>query len=123
MECPAQQVSSLSDGAAVFQGLVHETEGREVTDRLPWRLQRCRRCAGLLRLSVKVMLSIDWPIYVLTLTCEPELWVVTERLKSSGNEPPRVTSSDIQEGLAVPSLRLHIERSGLRRCGCLTRMK
>lgn len=32
--------------------------------------------------------------------------MVTKRLKSSGNEPQRETSSDIQEGLAVPSLLL-----------------
>lgn len=87
-------------------------------------------------LSRKVMLSIYWWVYVPTVICDHELWVVTERLRSQIQAgeisflrrvfwlflSDRVRSLVIWEGLSVELLLLHIKRSLLRWHGHLVRM-
>ncbi|KAF7642406.1 hypothetical protein LDENG_00258420 [Lucifuga dentata] len=87
-------------------------------------------------LSQKARLSIYQSIYVPILTYGHELWVTTKRTRSriqaaemrflcrvSGlTLRDRVRSSDIQEGLRVELLLLHIERSQLRWFGHLIRI-
>ncbi|KAF7640778.1 hypothetical protein LDENG_00014950, partial [Lucifuga dentata] len=84
-------------------------------------------------LSQKARLSIYQSIYVPILTYGHELWVMTKRTRSriqatkmkflrrvSGlTLRDRVRSSDIQEGLGVEPLLLHIKRNQLRWFGHL----
>ncbi|KAF7644066.1 hypothetical protein LDENG_00228770, partial [Lucifuga dentata] len=114
--------------------------GREIDRRIGAAsevLQMLHRTIVVKReLSQKARLSIYQSIYVLILTYGYELWVVTKRTRSwiqaeemrflrrvSGlTLRDRVRSSDIQEGLRVEPLLLHIERSQLRWFGHLIRM-
>ncbi|KAF7648618.1 hypothetical protein LDENG_00154150 [Lucifuga dentata] len=87
-------------------------------------------------LSQKARLSIYQSVYVPILICGHKLWVVTERIRSQIqvveirflHRVPgltlrdRVRNSDIQEGLGVELLLLHIERSQLRWFRHLIRM-
>ena len=84
-------------------------------------------------LSRKAKLSIYRSIYVPTLTCGHELWVMTERIRSriqaaemsflrrvAGRSlRDRVRSSVTREDLGVEPLLLHIERSQMRWLGHL----
>ena len=87
-------------------------------------------------LRLPAQLSIYWPIYVPTLTCGHELWVVTERTRSRMQAAKmsflqsvaelslrdRVRTSDIRRELGVEPLLLCVERSLLRWLGHLIRM-
>ncbi|KAF7654265.1 hypothetical protein LDENG_00072170, partial [Lucifuga dentata] len=87
-------------------------------------------------LSQKARLTIYQSIYVPILTYGHELWVMTERTRSQIQAAEmrflcrvsgltlrdRVRSLDIQEGLGVEPLLLHIERSQLRWFRHLVRM-
>ncbi|TWW62225.1 hypothetical protein D4764_04G0008720 [Takifugu flavidus] len=86
-------------------------------------------------LSQKAKLSIYRSIFVPTLTCGHELWVMTERTRSrvqvaemsflrrvAGLSLRDRVSSAIQEDLGVEPLLLRVERSQMRWLGHLVRM-